>query len=213
MKRSDAHPAGATHAEAQQLLPWLAAGTLAAGERERMREHLATCARCRADLAREAKLRAAGQQDTPALDPDEAFARLLPQLGPQESPRPERGGWKPGPAANDGSWLRALAGCQLGIIAVLALLLLRPSGEARYQALGAAAAPQGSLVVTFRPATPERELRRVLQACGARLVDGPTVNDAYQLAVPAAQAQGALRCLRAQPAVTLAQPLGPENLP
>ena len=31
-------------------------------------------------------------------------------------------------------------------------------------------------------------MRRILQASGARVVDGPTVTDAYVLALPAAQA-------------------------
>ena len=62
-------------------------------------------------------------------------------------------------------------------------------------------------MVVFRPDTPEREMRRILQASGARVVDGPTATDAYLLAVPAAQAAPALARLRAERAVTLAQPL------
>jgi cysteine synthase len=65
----------------------------------------------------------------------------------------------------------------------------------------------------FKPDTTEREMRRILQASGARVVDGPTVTDAYVLALPAAQAPAALARLRAEPAVTLAQALGTEDLP
>jgi hypothetical protein len=213
MKGSDARPDDPAHAEAQQLLPWLAAGTLAGEERQRVRDHLAQCARCRADLAREHRLRAAGRNDAPALDSVQAFARLLPQLGPQESPRPERGRQPPRPAANDARWLRTLAAAQAAVIAVLAMLLLRPAGEPAYRTLGAAADAGDGVVVTFSPATPERELRRVLQACGARLAGGPTVTDAYRLALPAGQAPAALACLRAQPAVTMAQALQPESRP
>jgi hypothetical protein len=212
MKSGDSPPPGASHAEAQQLLPWLVAGTLAGAERERVQDHLALCAACRADLAREGKLRAAGGQDPPALDAGQAFARLLPQLGPQVAPQPERGRPRPRPAANDGWWLRPFAAAQGGVIAVLALLLLRPAGEASYQALGPAAVPQASVVVTFSPDAPERELRRIAEACGARFVDGPTVTGSWLLAVAGRQ-HGTLECLRAQRAVTLAEPLLPQASP
>ena len=72
---------------------------------------------------------------------------------------------------------------------------------ADYRALGSAAQPQGKLVVVFKPATTEREMRRILQANGARVVDGPTVTDAYVLALPASQANAALDRMRAEPAV------------
>jgi hypothetical protein len=77
----------------------------------------------------------------------------------------------------------------------------------RYITLGARPAALGNLVVSFEPGTPERELRRILQVSGARIVDGPTDVGAYVLSVPAAQAEPALQRLRAEPAVTLAEPL------
>jgi hypothetical protein len=40
-----------THAEAWALLPWLANGRIAAGEREWVEAHVQTCAECRAELA------------------------------------------------------------------------------------------------------------------------------------------------------------------
>jgi anti-sigma factor RsiW len=212
MNRSTADSGRAVHAEVQLLLPWLLAGTLEGAELAMVQEHIGSCEQCRADLARERKLRAAGNLAPPALDPDQALARLLPRLEPQAAPAaalPRRP-----PAANDGHWLRALAAAQLGVIAVLALLLAVPGQErAGYRGLGASAPVQGNLVVVFDPATPERELRRIVQASQARVVGGPTVTDAYVLAVPPAQAGAALRRLRAEPGVRLAQPLGPEGQP
>jgi hypothetical protein len=91
---------------------------------------------------------------------------------------------------------------------VLGLAVAWPDTEpASYHALGARKAVQDNIVVGFDPSTPERELRRILQGSGARLVDGPTASDAYVLAVAPDDAGQALRRLRAEPAVTLAEPL------
>ena len=95
---------------------------------------------------------------------------------------------------------------------MLGLAVARPGAddEGRYRTLSSRAAAQGTqgnLVVSFDPATPERELRRILQASGARVVDGPTASDAYVLAVAPAQAAPVLRRLRAESAVTLAERL------
>jgi hypothetical protein len=57
-------------------------------------------------------------------------------------------------------------------------------------------------VVGFDPATPERELRRILQAAGRASWTVPTASGAYVLAVAPNDAGQALRRLRAEPAVT-----------
>lgn len=232
MTRSTVDTGADGHEQVRQLLPWLLAGTLDSTELAMVHAHLATCERCRADLAWERKLRAAGQQRAPVLDPDQALSRLLPRLGPQQDPQPgrhEAGPQATGPqqtrgvpdrlrgalAANDGRWLRRVALAQFGVIALLAGLLARPGADddASYHGLGGAARAQGNLVVMFRPDTPEGELRRILRASQARVVDGPTALDAYVLAVPAAQTARTAQQLRAEPAVTLAQPLVLESRP
>jgi hypothetical protein len=206
-------PGHDTHQEAQQLLPWLAAGTLEGDELALVQEHLHACERCRADLAWQRSVRAAGQP-APALDADHAFTRLRLQLGPQEARTTVAARWRHAFAANDHGWWRCVALLQLPIIAVLALLLARPSERgADYRTLGASAPARASLVVVFRPETPERELRRIVQAHGARVVDGPTVTAAYLLDVPAERTAPVLAGLRAEPAVTLAQPLAIGSAP
>jgi hypothetical protein len=93
-------------------------------------------------------------------------------------------------------------------------MLVRPGPDTgAYRALGAAAPAAGNLVVVFKPDTTEAEMRRILQARGARLSDGPTVTGAYVLALPAPLAPAALTSLRAEPAVTLAEPLGAHKPP
>jgi tRNA A22 N-methylase len=68
-------------------------------------------------------------------------------------------------------------------------------------------------VVVFQPNTSERELRRILQARNARVVDGPTVTDAYLISVPDASRAQALQALRAESAVKLAEPLDGGSAP
>lgn len=227
------------HREAQDLLPWLANGTLAGAELARVRAHVDGCADCRAGLAGLHAMRASGAGQPAGLaahgdgdgefDMEGALARLLPRLdtAPQERapvrPQPAPAGLQPLPtgwrtrlAANDSRWLRTAAALQCAVIAVLAVLLLRPSSgpdaAGAYRALGAGPRVAASLVVAFKPDTPERELRRIVLAGGARIVGGPTPTGAWLLATDAAPAAVAAR-LRGQAAVTLAEPLAPERSP
>jgi hypothetical protein len=103
---------------------------------------------------------------------------------------------------------------QGGVIVLLAALLARPDGAGEaYRALGAVAAAQGQAVVVFRPETPERELRRIVRASGARIVDGPTVTDAWVVGIDPARVAPLLARLRAEPAVLLAEPLSAAERP
>jgi anti-sigma factor RsiW len=207
------------HLDAQEALPWLANGTLAGAELERVQAHIATCAQCRADLALLRTVHAAGPGPDLDFDPDRALARLMPQL--DAPPVQARTGllqrWRDRAAANDRTWLRAAVAFQFGAIAVLAALLARPSGQpdspASYRVLGAAGANgMARVVVTFRPDTPEAELRRIVRASGARIVGGPTVTDAWLVGADG-RLDPVLARLRAEPAVTLAEPLVVDKQP
>lgn len=206
----------AAHREAQDLLPWLANGRLDGAELQRVQAHLATCATCRADLDTLYTLQDVADLPPPGLDVDKAFARLLPQLdavAPADA-APVIPGWRTRLAANDARWLRAAVGLQFFAIVVLGTLLLRPSGDpqmaaqdATYRVLGAEAGADSIVAVTFKPDTPEFELRRIVAASGAHIVGGPTVTGAWMLGSAQAPADVAAR-LRAESAVTLAEPLG-----
>lgn len=232
--------AAARHVDAQDALPWLANGTLAGAELERVQAHVETCADCRADLAALRTVRAAGSGPDLDFDPDRALARLLPRLddaaavdddgalpacapaaAPSAEPIAAAPGllrrWRERFAANDGAWLRAAVAAQCGVIAVLAVLLARPAAHPdtadAYRVLGAGGANGAAqLVVTFRPDTPERELRRIVRASGGRIVGGPTVTDAWLIGADG-QAAPVLARLRAEPAVTLAEPLTMDGRP
>jgi anti-sigma factor RsiW len=207
------------HRAAQEVLPWLVNGTLGAPEAQRLHAHLRDCARCRDELALLQAVHAAGPGPAPDCDPDRAFARMLPRLD-----APEAGAAAPAGvlarcrariAANDRSWLRLGVALQACVIAVLALLLVRPgqpdSNGGAYRALGAAGPASSGIVVMFRPETPERELRRIVRDSGGRVGGGPTAGDAWL--IDGGDTAAVLARLRAEPAVVLAEPLGAEGRP
>lgn len=197
-----------THEAAQLLLPWLLAGTLDGAELAMVQNHLQGCAQCQADLAWQRKLRTMAPAPDAAFDANRAFAQLLPRLPPRLGVLDR---CRTAAAAN-GAWLKWTAAAELAVIGVLSVLLLGHD-DADYRAMGAAGRTDANAVVMFRPDTTEREMRRVLQASGARVVDGPTVTDAYVLVLPASQASAALARMRAERAVTLAQPLAAGGRP
>jgi hypothetical protein len=226
------------HQAVQELLPWYAGGKLAPDEAQRVHEHLQGCAQCRQDLEWEHGMRAeattSGDRLPEGLDMEGALARLLPALGAQEragtsadmmttgsdaSPAAGAAPSTPSPwwrmaAANQPSWLRWAVAAQWVVIAGLATLLLRPGTEPDdYHVLGSGVAAGGNMVIVFQPNTSERDLRRILQAQNARVVDGPTVTDAYLISVPAARRAQALQALRAETAVKLAEPLDSGSAP
>lgn len=207
MNTHAAQPEPATHDKAQELLPWLGARTPDSAEFAAVRAHVNQCAQCQADLAWQDRLRSAAPHADAGFDADRAFARLLPRLGPQPRPVTVLERWRRNAAANS-NWLRWTAVAQLAVIAGLALMLARPAAvTGDYRALGAAPSPGGDIVLMFRPGTTEAEMRRILHAGGARVIDGPTTAGAWVLAVPAGQSASALARMRAEPAVTLAQPM------
>lgn len=204
----------AEHQAAQMALPWLLKGTLEPAERARVDGHLLTCAACRADLANLALIGGAATPAAPACDPDRALARLAPLLDESRQQAGRVAGPNAHAAANDSRWLRTLLLAQCAAIAVLLALLLgpAPAGDT-YLALGADSRPGADVAVRFAPDTPERELRRIVQAGGARIVDGPLDSGAYLLSVPRPRIGATLARMRAEPMVRLVEPLAGEPRP
>lgn len=208
------------HRAARESLPWLLNGSLDGAELDAVAAHLRVCADCRQELEMLRALRAAARDGAgPACDPERALARLLPRLdaAPPATPEPAvpglLQGWRGRLAANERSWLRGAVLAQGAALAALLVLLVQPGvHDDTYRTLGANARAQARLVVVFRPDTSECELRRIVRAGGMRIVDGPTVTDAYLLDA-GGDLGPTLARLRAEPAVRLAEALGPERRP
>ncbi|UTY59250.1 zf-HC2 domain-containing protein [Massilia sp. erpn] len=210
------------HQALQELLPWYVNGLLGAQDNARLRLHLLDCAACRAQADWERRLHQAAQEAPipPLPDMEQALTRLLARLpettqAPPPAPAPQSGrgagrGWTRAMAAwlrrwpAPGRWAYVLIAVQA--VLILALWMPSPAPAPGYHALGMATA-QANAVILFHPATPERELRRLLRAHGARLSGGPTVTGAYLLQLPAEARQATLLALRAEAAVERAEAL------
>jgi anti-sigma factor RsiW len=214
------------HQALAELLPWYVTDRLAPEQRAAVETHLAGCARCQAEVESERRLRSlAAVPGAPVDDADAAFARLRRQI------EAERAG---GAATEDGAagrrapraggawrawagWLPWVAGLQAALILCLgvALSLLLVSTTPTYRGLGApsAAASAGNAVVKFRPDATDAQVRAALNAAGARIVNGPTVSDAYVLSLPPADIASAIQRLRSDRAVVLAESLEERAVP
>jgi len=113
-------------------------------------------------------------------------------------------------AFDGGGWRNWALAAQGAVIVGLGALLMPAWQDAdpAYRALGNGTAAAPDVVVMFQPDARADHMQQVLQASGARIVDGPTVTGAYLLDVDAARRAQLLAALRADPAVRLAEPLG-----
>jgi hypothetical protein len=199
------------HQAVQELLPWFLSGRLGEAETAKVQQHLQSCLQCQQELESQRLLRAASPPIVDGLNVDSALAKLLPRLDQSDAtpapPAAARLPWWRKTAANAPVWLPWALAAQFLVIAGLSLLLTQPA-PARYQLLGTAGPANANLVVVFQSGIAEGELRRILRAHHARLVDGPTVTDAYLLAVPNEQRDAIVQGLRAEPGIKLAEPLG-----
>jgi anti-sigma factor RsiW len=200
----------AEHQETQLLLPWYANGRLDAPDQARVEAHLKGCARCRAELEEELRLKS-DVADLP-LDVEYDRAAMLERLN---EPPPRHGGLSTRPGRRVGAaWLGWGVAAGLGVVLALGFHAPRPAPPTVYHALSAPAGSRpGDLVVLFRPDTTESQIRAALRASGARLVDGPTAADAYVLSVPLPERDRALAELRACRGVIDAEPIDQATAP
>jgi hypothetical protein len=179
------------HAAVQKLLPWFLTGRLEDAERAQVEEHLAACADCRAELETERAWQLLQPGQGAQVDVEAGWANmraLLAGHGPRHAddvPAPPSRAARGGMAAEE-------AGQQ-------------PAGD--YRALAADPVDSASAVVRFRPDATEAQIRASLKASGARLVDGPTVTDAYVVKLPRDRYTEGLAKLRRQPGVALVEAL------
>ena len=219
---------GDCHREVQALLPWYVTATLSEAERVQVETHLVACADCQAKLRDERRL-AADIADAPppvgALDVEHGWDQISLQIAEQAPKRASRRApiaariaaflgersEAARPKSSGAAWLHWAVAAQFCLILFLGAQVWRTPQPSAYKALGSApAAAAANVVVVFRPETPEKDLRGILRATNARLVDGPTAADAYLIHVPPAARAAALVRLRKQAQVMLAEPVDSE---
>lgn len=198
------------HGAVQAVLPWYANDTLDAAERAEVEAHLLDCARCRADLEFQRRLRATAGPEAVPGDVDRAWLALRARLeATAEAPTPTPTPTRPCERRGAPRWWPVALGLQAALVVALMLVsawLFLPRPDV-YRTLGAGAAPPAAnALVVFRPDTTEAEMRRALRAADARVVGGPTVTDAWLLRIPSIGAD-ALARLRAEPAVARVESL------
>lgn len=194
------------HEEVQELLPWFVNGTLDQDELEQVEAHLAECPECRAELTAERRL-AAAIESSPA-DTEGAWERMEQRLDAKAA-----SSITPTPSLLKRRvpvvW--AIAGPIAASVAVAAVMLTitpRTVTEPQYRALSAAQAPAAAnLIIQFQPATQVRDMQTALQSVDARLVDGPTETGAYLLRVDGNKRPFALKQLRDNQTIALAEPI------
>jgi len=162
-----------------ELLPWLANGTLEGEERERVRRHVAACARCRAELEFLETLRRGVKACWTGEEPGElGWARVRASIRRETEFRPRRSR-----TFLDLRWMAAAAAVLVVVqTGVIAYLTLGPgAGPALYQPLGAEQ-QRPVLQVRFRPDASEARIRALLRETGVEIVAGPSALGIYSLA-------------------------------
>ncbi len=218
-KTNQLHPHDeAAHSQVQDLLPWYVINTLQPEEQQLVQAHLQTCAACQDDLQWQQRLKAGepGKPETgTAPDVDRALARLLPKLDEQvRAAKVKR-------ADNFMARLRALLtadgkapvrwvmAAQTAVIVGLVVHMTLPRQDnSSYRVLGNGERSSGNIVVVFKPETTVKDIQRIMSINDARIIDGPTVTNAYLLNVDDARLEQSIRELRSESGIELVESLG-----
>jgi hypothetical protein len=210
----------ALHQQAWALLPWRVNGSLDADEHDMVSRHMAHCPACTTEAMRLQQMQTAIQSEDDNVAVTQGLARLRQRIAPATAPIPWwQRMWRDWQTSR--AWLRAAVALQSGLIAamLLGVALNMPEQGAvnaqapAYRTLSAApaqAAPSAHITVIFGDAVSQGELRALLTTLQAQVVDGPTPEGAYVLALPAMQQLAALARLRQLPRQTVlfAEPSG-----
>jgi anti-sigma factor RsiW len=202
------------HAAVQRLLPWYLTGRLETAEHEAVEAHLAQCPECRAELETERQWQLLQPGHGAQGDVEDGWARMRARLGGEGAPSaapaaPRRRAWPSPPwrLAPSRAWAMPAALSVALVAAIGVTLRPRPVVVGDYHALASPAERGATAVVRFRPDATEAQIRQGLKDSGARLVDGPTVSDAYVVRLPREQYAAALDKLRREPGVALVEAL------
>ncbi|MBU1424074.1 MAG: zf-HC2 domain-containing protein [Gammaproteobacteria bacterium] len=154
-----------------ELLPWLANRTLDGAERLEVEAHVATCERCRSELAYLESLRSGIAEMENVQAPGEfGLNRLLRDIRRQPKHAERR------------RWLAPALAASLAVVVLQGVMLtqmwMQPTNIAP---LGRALPDADVLQIRFDPRATEADIRNALQAVGASLIDGPGALGIYRV--------------------------------
>jgi len=191
--------------ELEELMPWHVNGTLDEPSERRMEQLLAQNPASREDVALLAAVAAAVRQDHRSYDEQGTLTSLLKRIAPATSKVVASKYDSASKSWFDAlfSWFEpkfALAVLTIGIQAVvIGALVSRPDrtqpSEVRSQTQVSATA-QPMYRITFAPSTAERDIRSLLLAAHAQIVQGPTQLGDYYLALVGSQSSASETVLR-----------------
>ena len=179
--------AGCSHEESWMLLPWLVNGRLEVAERLRVEQHVHACDACTRELSAQRLLRAAIlKPERVVYAPGPSFRKLLERIdGTARAPRP------PVPSADAGharlwraAWrppgLAWAASCVLAVGAATLATGVYHWSLPRYATRTDTAALVPQVVrVAFAPRLTASDVRQLLRAAGARVVEAPEDTGVY----------------------------------
>lgn len=215
-----------THIEATSLA-WYVTGQLSESERREFTRHLQSCVECQAELRSMTELKAELRDAFDAQPGPSPRARTA-VLAQRDAATPSPVA-RPVPHTEHGSllerlsaWLRAplvprwAPVAALVLIVIQAGLLLRttpnprsPASEVTTRGL---ATPATRLIIVFNPLASETQIRELLTALDARIVDGPTAAGRYTIELTAADPKNVsekLRAARARPDILQSLDIAP----
>jgi hypothetical protein len=202
------------HVHAAERLTWLIDGTLLPDAAARIERHVSDCIACAQELARLRSLRTLQRQTEADSRLSRALARAQARIDEMEAipaPPPSgnrvAAGWAALPA-----WARTTLLVQAALALGLSGLLLYREPPRYYRTQSEVVLPlaeRSQLVAKFDATHPEREIRAVLLAADARIVDGPSPAGLYMLDVKAEDEERVLALLRGSRAIVLAEPAYP----
>jgi hypothetical protein len=216
-----------THAEAWNLLPWLANGRLPASEREWVEAHVHGCPECRAefDAQRQLSVQMHAAGDAPAGesgDEQRSFDKLWARIEAAESAAPVSAA---APAASSrGSsrlvrWLAAAVVVQGFGLALFGILALRgadieeAAGYRTVSAIEPSRADAPAVRLVFAPHATIGDINSLLEHQGLSIVSGPGLSGNFTAVLSAdavasgASAESVAAVISRDPKVTFAQPV------
>jgi hypothetical protein len=202
------------HREANELLPWFVNGTLEPAARSLVAHHLQECMACHQESIHLQRLQAAVQDEGEDLEASRALQRLKQRIAPPSAVQHEAA-WRRWFSRwhQADPWLRGALLAQFAVVLMLTVGWAGRADSPDYHTLSAPPSPTMAatgaprITIVFDGAQPERDLRALLLSVRAQVVDGPSPEGAYVVAVPPGQQASALTQLRGHRAILLAEPI------